>query len=249
MNVIGNTNTQIINLLVNHGIPAQLIEGKVWSEINPEVYIDSQIHSLAHEKGFTTQLNIKVETPSGHIYECFADVNEAEEEAVKNNLENFCRNSFHPIISCLYGYTTNDISIEEWKVNDKQWKVYMGNYGVKVSQGTQVAIPQDLFPAIEKFIHCLPLKEALHWLRFYICFTDGELVSSECLVDNELNERGQQAIESASWNTIEGFYSLRLFVIFEQIKTPTTVYLSDEKVISSGNRNILKTLWSKLTAK
>jgi hypothetical protein len=64
------------------------------------------------------------------IFESFGDYGATIEEAVNNNFQNFSASSLHPLLAalgCIDPHAYDQITIEEWKINGKVWRAYIGN--------------------------------------------------------------------------------------------------------------------------
>jgi hypothetical protein len=136
-------NLQLVELLQRHGIEARMAGGGVQLLSHPHIFLDSRVQFRQQNGLFLSQLDVRLVAGGVQIVECFADVGQSLKKAKANNLENFFRNSFHPLIAGFFDYPAADIDIEMWEIGSQTYRVYLGNYGVKSTGGAVHDIPAD----------------------------------------------------------------------------------------------------------
>ncbi|QHT65566.1 hypothetical protein GXP67_02245 [Rhodocytophaga rosea] len=217
-----NINLELLDLLQQHGIQAALVNGQVKVKTHPQLTIDSQVNFQEYPQGVASQLDVLVETPDQQIVECFGDIGETKQQARQNNIKNFCRNSFHPLIACFFDYPIQDINVETWQIDSQTYQVYIGNYGTKSNAGVVKGIPDTLFSQLENYIKQIPFNQSYHWIRWYIRYNQGVVDPIEFLIDNQPDEGGSKVIEAIQWPRSDGYYSVRQFILLKKITRSTS---------------------------
>ncbi len=215
-------NPQLLELLQRHGIEARRAGGGVQVLAQPDVFLDSRVQHRQQNGLFLSQLDVRLIAAGVQIVECFADVGQSLEKARSNNLENFARNSLHPLIAGFFDHPAADIDIEMWEIGSHTYRVYLGNYGVKSNVGAIDNIPTDLISRLESFIRQLDLHEAYHWVRWFVSAHNGALDTVEFMVDNQPLKAGEEMLRSVAWPQKEGFYSVRHFVLLKRNENAAT---------------------------
>lgn len=148
------------------------------------------------------------------VNECFSGIG-CGEEGILNGLESFCINSFHVFLSAFWGlHEPEQVTIEEWKINDKLYKAYIGNFGTRTSSGLAPQMPDHLFSSIEQTILGEILDHDIAWFRVFFANLSGAK-TYEALKENELWEKGVETLKSIHWSDAEGYYSFRNFMILK----------------------------------
>ena len=159
------------------------------------------------------QLDVQVLLEKGRIIEeCFAGIGRGP-AGFADALKNFMINSLHVLLSSLWDITDDQqVLIENWEVGGRQFTAYIGNFGRRASGGLRVEVPQDLFATIEERIRHEYLLGDVHWFRHFFCSLSGE-PTYEALKDNVPWEAGMAGLKGIAWPEIEGFYSVRNFIV------------------------------------
>lgn len=146
------------------------------------------------------------------INECFSGSGVGE-EGILNGLENFCVNSFHVFLSAFWRKNEPDqVEIENWDVNGIAYKAHIGNLGTRATEGVEAAIPEKLFESIESTIKGETLGKSVSWFRVFFGSVSGEF-TFEALKESEVWESGVSMLASQSWEKLEGYYSVRNFIV------------------------------------
>jgi len=147
------------------------------------------------------------------INECFAGIG-SESEGINDALQNFCVNSYHVLLSAFW--QNNDypeqLTIEKWTINNNVFKVYIGNFGTRGSDGVSPEIPKNLFETIEYTIKNETLHHKVSWFRCFFCDISGDHIF-EALKNNEVWESGMNALKALPWKCTNGYYSVRNFIV------------------------------------
>lgn len=135
--------------------------------------------------------------------------------ALANAFQNFCINSFHVLLSALCGVDEPDqVSVETWRIGGTDDTAVIGHMGARATEGGNVPIPDGLFQAIEHAIRSDALLPRLHWFRFFVGMA-GDKPTFESLHQNEPWAPGLETLQSLSWPTGTGYYSVRLFLMLK----------------------------------
>ncbi len=214
-----NANKEIELLFSNHGFSIDENNGKLFVNTENKISIESRLNQRENENGYTSRLDVRIELPNGQaIIESFGDIGENSENAKNKNIQNFALNSFHVISACLNNNKEDEqITFEEWKVDESEWDVYIGNFGMKGSTNEPVEVPSGLFDLIEKLIKDNIKKEnEYYWARFFFAQFKNEISAIEFLVNNETFEEGRLHLSKLPWGLRDEFYSVRNFLIIKK---------------------------------
>ena len=178
-----------------------------------KVVIDSRLTTNEFTNGVNSQLDIVVEFQNGRkIVESFGDIGTTKKEVIENNLKNFVANDFHVMINALNNTVDDNITFEEWGINNQKYEAYIGNFGSKGN----FKIPDDVFITIEEIIKKQEFKEEYHWVRFFYANLNHKPAEIEFMIDNERNNEAEKKMENLNWDKNEAYYSLRNFIIFKK---------------------------------
>ena len=146
------------------------------------------------------------------IDESFAGVGTGD-KAVHDALTNFTVNSFHVLLASLWGLNDPDqVVTENWTIGEKRFSAFIGNFGTRGSVGVTPQVPDGLFASIASAIKSEILGEDIHWFRLFFGNIAGAF-TFEALRDNEPWEAGVRCLENIPWLAVNGYYSVRLFVV------------------------------------
>jgi hypothetical protein len=146
------------------------------------------------------------------INECFAGIGDGS-NGINDALQNFCVNSYHVLLSAFwYNDDPEQVITEKWIINGKSFKVFIGNFGTRGSDGVTPEIPHNLFESIEYAIKNETLDNKISWFRCFFCDVAGAH-TFEALKDNEVWEPGLKALKSLPWKCTNGYYSVRNFIV------------------------------------
>lgn len=211
--MITSTVTEALSQLFDgHGI-AHVVEGD-WIAPNGEL---PAMRAVWHPGDTTGRLDVHVVLPDKTIVEeNFAGIGEGE-DGLNDGLANFTRNSFHVLLSALWGQADEEqVTVETWSIGDREYTAHIGNFGTRGSAGMQPPIPDGLFARLEAAIRAEPLAGHTHWFRFFFCNLNGAF-TVEALRDSEPWDVGEQALASAGWAAQDGYYSVRLFLMLRAV--------------------------------
>lgn len=214
-----NANKEIELLFKNHNLSIEEENGKLFVNSENKIAIDSRISQKEHENGWTSRLDVRIELPNGQaILESFGDIGDDSETAKNKNIQNFALNSFHTIAAYIYDDKEDEqITYETWHVDENEWEVFIGNFGMKNSTNEPVEIPEKLFDLIEILIkQNLNQATDYYWARFFFAQYDQEISSIEFLINNESYEEGQMELSKLPWELRDEYYSIRNFIIVKK---------------------------------
>ncbi|OON65867.1 DUF6348 family protein [Hymenobacter sp. CRA2] len=215
-------NCDIQILFQNHGVGVVALADKALLLTRTPALVWAQVVLQEYPDGVSSQLDVRLDIGPQMLIESFGDVGEDAESAVQNNLRNFAHNSFHVLLAALQQTTTDkQIDTEEWTINGRQWRVYMGNYGIKSLGGQPVTVPQELVTTLESIIRQLPLTQPHHWFRLFLSCHQRELTYVEFLMDNAPVPTVEEQLRQLDWQLADDFYSVRLFLMLQQLPTGT----------------------------
>jgi hypothetical protein len=214
-------NPQFADLLKHHGISVDIAAEFINTDLPDNVKFRARAVYQQVNEGISSRLDVMAKTDKGEeIYESCGDYGATIEEAVSNNFQNFSASSLHPLLAalgCLDPHTYDQITIEEWEINGKIWKAYIGNLVPKILADTQQRItpPPEFFECFEHGIKSRQLINRLHWFRGYYSQLDNEITNREFLMDNELVTETDMIFSSLPILPKVRFYSCRNFIILK----------------------------------
>jgi len=216
-----NLNLQLADLLKGHGITVDIADEFINTDLPGKVRFKANAVYNEIKSQINSRLDIMAITGRGErIIESCGDVGETIEEAISHNFQNFSYSTLHPLLAalgCVDTLVYDQITLEEWEINDRFWNAYIGNLVPKfVADGqTMVYPPAQFFDAIERAIKSQHLTKRLHWFRGYYCQLENEITSKEFLMDNELLSNTDKIFESLPIIPKVQFYSCRNFIILK----------------------------------
>jgi len=163
------------------------------------------------------QLDVNVRSPligARKLIESFAGWGSTEQDAINQAWDKFMRSSLHVLLEVFGGDGKGEDQIdwEDWKDHGLRWRACLGPL-FTISFQDQ-CLPNlacgDLLDRLRDSL--LPkLTNEYHWLRFYYMKQGESSVGSECLLDNESWNEGQNIVSQWSWPN--GSYSVRHFLL------------------------------------
>jgi hypothetical protein len=214
-------NPQFADLLKHHGIRVDINDEFINTDLPDNVKFKARTVYEEVNKHINSRLDVMVLTNKGEqIIESCGDYGATIEEAVNNNFINFSASSLHPLLAalgCVDPHTYDQITIEEWEINGKIWKAYIGNLVPKILADKQSAIepPSEFFDSFEYGIKAMQLANRLHWFRGYYSQVDNEITNREFLMDNELLSETNSIFNTLPIRPDIRFYSCRNFIILK----------------------------------
>lgn len=218
-------NPQFSDLLRHHGISVDITDGFIRTDLPDNVKFRARVVYQEVNENISSRLDVMAMTDKGEeIYESCGDYGATIEEAVNNNFRNFSASSLHPLLAalgCIDPHAYDQITIEEWEINGKVWKAYIGNLVPKILSDRQnsIAPPSEFFDLFEIGIKAQQLTNRLHWFRGYYCQLDNEITNREFLKDNILVEETDTIFSSLPILPNVRFYSCRNFIILKDKRT------------------------------
>ncbi len=214
-------NPQFAELLKHHGIAVDIDDEYVNTDLPDNVKFKARPVYQEVNRDISSRLDVMALTDKGEqIFESCGDYGTTIEEAVSNNLQNFSSSSLHPLLAalgCIDPHTYDQITIEEWEINGKVWKAYIGNLVPKILTDIQntIAPPSEFFDSFERGIKAKQLTNRLHWFRGYYSQLDNEITNREFLMDNELVTETDTIFNTLPILPNIRFYSCRNFIILK----------------------------------
>ncbi|WP_226184760.1 DUF6348 family protein [Hymenobacter nitidus] len=211
-------NSQLQSLFEQHSISTLAVDDKVLLLTRQPTLLQSRVMSRQFPNGATSQLDVRLFIKDLVLVESFGDVGETPEAALANNLANFAHNSLHVFLAALQAAEQNDqVTVEDWQINDFHWRAYIGNYGIKSTKGQLVPVPEELFPQLVGLVQSLPLTQDYHWFRFFVSSNDGQVSAPEVLFDNDPLPTAKLEFTNFTWPLTPDFYSIRLFLVLRKV--------------------------------
>jgi hypothetical protein len=214
-------NPQFAHLLKQHGIAVDITDDFINTDLPDNVKFRARTVYQEVNENISSRLDVMAMTDkSEQIFESCGDYGATIEEAVNNNFRNFTVGSLHPLLAalgCIDPHTYDQIIIEEWKINGKVWKAYIGNLVPKTIADSRLTIapPSEFFDSFERGIKGQHLTNRLHWFRGYYSQLDSEITNREFLMDNELVMETDMIFNTLPIIPNVRFYSCRNFIILK----------------------------------
>ncbi len=80
------------------------------------------------------------------LQEAFAGIGSGE-DGLQDALRNFASNSFHVLLSALWGQAEEDqVMVETWEIGERRFEVHIGNLGLRGAEGKAPPLPAGLVP-------------------------------------------------------------------------------------------------------
>lgn len=214
-------NLQFADLLKHHGINVDITDEFINTDLPDNVKFRARTVYQEINKYISSRLDVMAMTDKGEeIYESCGDYGATIEEAIHNNFQNFSASSLHPLLAalgCIDSHTHDQITIEEWEVNGKVWKAYIGNLVPKILSDKQNIItpPSVFFDSFERGIKAQKLTNRLHWFRGYYSQLGNEITNREFLMDNEIVAETDLIFSDLPILPNVRIYSCRNFIILK----------------------------------
>jgi hypothetical protein len=216
-------NSQLADLLKRHSVNVKTDDQFVMTDLIDNVKFKARaVYQLDNGK-INSRLDVMALSDKGEkIIECCGDYGSTIEEAIDRNFKNFCAGSLHPLLGafgCLNPTVLDQITIEEWRINERTWKAHIGNLVPKIigANGNLVTPPVQFFKSIEQGIHAQKLTNKLHWFRGYYSQFENVITTKEFLMDNEVVKNTDEVFNLLPVIPEIKFYSCRNFIILRNI--------------------------------
>lgn len=213
-------NTKLASLLTNHGVNVRLGNEFVNTDLISSLKFKARAVYHEIDSGISSRLDIMILTDNGErIIECFGDYGTTVDDAINKNFQNFSLSTLHPILAafgCHDQETLRQVEVEEWVVNERTWKVYIGNLIPKsIGAGEHFVPPAQFFQSIEQEIRSQALTNKLHWFRSYYSQLEANITEKEFLMDNEAKNADLIFSTLPIMPNVK-FYSCRNFILLRE---------------------------------
>jgi Family of unknown function (DUF6348) len=158
--------------------------------------------------------------PTVNVVECFSGAGSTWEEACKDSLENFARNTFHVFVAAFFDVICGEqVNEEVWTINGQSRRISMSNIGVRGQYPVGSDGKPDMvwFDEFQKRLESQPLSSGLHWVRLFYMRKGDEVYGSEILLDNEPWMELEPEISEITWPRADHVYGFRLFLILQNV--------------------------------
>lgn len=103
------------------------------------------------------------------LQEAFTSIGSGE-DGLQDVLRGLVSNSFHVLLSALWGQAEGDqVMMETWEIGERRFEVHISNLGLHGVESEASPLPAGLFLSIEWAICAEPLDARLHWFRHFFC--------------------------------------------------------------------------------
>lgn len=214
-------NAELAELLTSHGINVAIGEEFITADLPFPVKFKARATYQQINNYISSQLDVTVITPDGDkILESFGDFGNDVDAAITRNLNNFSMSDLHVFLAA-FGAVSDDvleqITVENWKINDRQWTAYIGNLVPKTNIPIPGLQPPDaFFNAITAGIYSKPLHNNLHWFRGYYLQHNHKITATEFIMNNEDITNSNLLFSSIPLIPHEAYYSCRNFIILRK---------------------------------
>ena len=218
-----NLNLNFADLLKNHGINVEIADEFIQTDLPNKVKFKARTEYTTAGGNINSRLDVMALTDKGEqIIESCGDVGSTIEDAVSRNFKNFSMGSLHPLLAslgCIDPHTYDQITIDEWEINNKNWKSYIGNLVPKIITNSKrpIAPPFQFFDNLELAIKSQRLTNRLHWFRGYYSQLDDRISTMEFLVENVLHDDTEKIFSTIPIIPQTKFYSCRVFIVLKNM--------------------------------
>jgi hypothetical protein len=214
-------NDRLAGVLKDHGVSIQIDNEFVTTDLANNAKFKARAVYQEVNDSINSRLDIMVETGKGYsIVESFGDVGATVEDAINKNFQNFSRGSLHPLLAAFGSAdpeTLRQVEVEEWVINERRWKAYLGNLVPKaIGAAERIIPPVQFFQSIEQGIRAQQLSNELHWFRSYYCQWNEKITEKEFLMDNEVMDANMILGKLPILPDVQ-FYSCRNFIVLVKV--------------------------------
>ena len=208
-------------VLVNHNISVTADDEFIYADLPSKIKLKARATYNEVGDQILSRLDVMVMSEEGQkIIECFGDWGPNLETALNNNFYNFSSGVLHPLLAafgCVDLEILEQITCEEWKIEDDVWMAFIGNLIPKTnSANSGIAPPEYFFNAIQSSIRSQALNNKLHWFRGYYLQSKDEIAANEFIMDNEDITSATPAFSSIPIIPGIEFFSCRNFIILKK---------------------------------
>jgi hypothetical protein len=163
------------------------------------------------------KLDVEVLIEKGIIIEeCFAGIG-AGDVGFSDGFQSFALNSLPVLLAALWDkHDAEHVLCEEWDIGTDKYRLFLGNFGTRASNGVNPSVPNEINTAIEQALKNESLTKDCYWARMFFCNVDNSHKMYEALLNNKKWDRGEQALKALNWPSNEGYYSVRNFLVLKK---------------------------------
>ena len=164
------------------------------------------------------QLTIELFVNSEMIMvESFVGMGDVEEERLKSAFASFVYHSFHLFLFAIWGVASKEVRVEEWRVGEVAYHVYLGQRGVmNYDKEKKLEIPNSYDAKVKELITSEPLTKEFHWCTLFYANMNGLDTQAEILKDNVKWNEGEKTLKSLAWKRSNHYYSVHQFMILKR---------------------------------
>jgi hypothetical protein len=207
-------NNYILELFNNHGVTCKKENKSIIFDNKPQYKAEARIVNEIDNEQLIVQLDFKFYLNHDQIItESFAGFGNTKNDAINFALQNFTLNSFHVILGTFFDKKDDNITIEEWEIDNRIYKAFLGNIGVLGNFEQNNFDIGTWSKQIKQIILKTKLKNNLNWIRFYYAQLDNKPMQYEALLNNEISNEFLEGMKKIKMPSLDNFYSTRLFMI------------------------------------
>jgi hypothetical protein len=204
---------RLASILAAHGVETDRDDGLI---VLPQQGAGAVAY-LAWSRPDTCELQVRFALADERvIIENFAGIGANAREAEQDAWRNFTLSSFHPLLrGVLIGGSDEQVEVEEWIVGGSPYRVVIGAATQRRPPSGE-ELPPAWFDALQKAITEAGVGSDLNWVRFFY----GQLnrqATVEVLLNNQAWPEVAAAMTALPWPTVEGYYSVRVFLTLSRI--------------------------------
>ncbi len=199
----------LVELFESHGLVGPLVRG--WLVPNGQLPCITADWMRSDAKMGTLAVVVKL-PDEREIVEVFPGLGETDAEAIGYAFESFSNGVVHELLAAIWGVRDgSEEARARWRINGCTYEVFDGPWQAR---GRRLVCP-DLLDRLDDAIVAENLGEDLHWFRFFIGGSVGQL-TFEALKDSEEWQAGLDALASLAFEGEEGYASLRCFLLLRK---------------------------------
>jgi hypothetical protein len=183
----------------------------------PPLAIDARVVAGTGADGVRARVDFAVAHPAlamPRLVESFATLAATWREAIGLSIHKFELSTFHPIVAALLDRESGGEQVT-WETLDHPggpFEVCLGSQLVLYAPEPVPALG-PLIDALKAALRAVPLTRAVHAVRVYVCWKDGERIANEVLLDNRPWVAGSDEVARCDWPRAGGVWGTRLFFL------------------------------------
>jgi hypothetical protein len=199
-------------ILEKHGLTGAVYDG--WIAPNNRL---PAIRARWYPGEGSGRLDIHVMVDEGVLVEeIFAGIGNGN-DGVANAFENFIANSLHVLLAAFWEVEAPEhVSTQDWLINERHYRAYIGNLGIRAARQGASELPEALVPSIHAAIQNMPLTGNTHWFRTFFCNYNQEH-QIEALSNNIHWEEGASSLKALPWIHDDAYFSVRNFIVLRAL--------------------------------